>query len=111
MEVSLKEGVARVQLAPNNTVQVGRIRDAVKGVGFTPKEARVTVRGKPANVDGKWVFQVEGIDQSYSLADAKSNDDLRRAQGKIVTVEGVLAEQTDPRTPPALDVTTIRASD
>ena len=108
VEVNLKEGMTRIQLAAGNTVRIDRIRDAIKGVGLTPKEARVSARGKAIESGGKWIFQIEGSDQSYPVPDGKL---LREHAGRIVTIEGVLDAQTDPRTPPSLQVTAVRTSD
>jgi copper chaperone CopZ len=111
VEAKLEDGVVRIRLTPGNTVRIDRIRDAIKGVGFTPKEARVTVKGRPAKVEGKWLFQVEGFDQSYPLGGGKQMDEIRRSDGRTLMIEGMLAAQSDPRVPPALEVTAIRASD
>jgi hypothetical protein len=45
VKVSLKEGVATIQLAPSNRVTIGKIRDAIRSNGFTAREAEVRVAG------------------------------------------------------------------
>ena len=108
VDVNLKEGMTRIELAAGNTVRIERVRDTIKGVGLTPQEARVRARGKAVESGGKWTFQLEGSDQSYPVPEGKL---LRQHAGRIVTIEGVLGAQTDPRTPPNLEVTAVRTSD
>lgn len=106
--VEISSDSARIQLAAGNAVRLERVRDAIKGVGFTPKEARVTARGKAAQTGGNWTFQIEGFDQTYPLSEGKL---VRDKAGRIVTIEGALGAQTDPRTPPSLEITAVRATD
>jgi len=61
------DGFLRLQLKPDNAVRLETIRDLAKGGGFTPKEAKVKVRGTAVETGGKWELQIEGLDQSYSL--------------------------------------------
>ncbi|MBI1895432.1 MAG: heavy-metal-associated domain-containing protein [Acidobacteria bacterium] len=45
-----------IRLKQDNAVTLGRIRDALKGIGYTPNEARVTVRGTARNDRGRWLL-------------------------------------------------------
>src|SRR5437899_1914554 len=49
VDVDFKAGTVNVELAPQNRVGVEQAWDAIKRVGFTPGETKVTVRG---NVKG-----------------------------------------------------------
>lgn len=96
-------------LLPGNKVTLEVLRDAIKGVGFTPKSAFVTVKGKPVTSEGQWRFQVDGIAKIYNLA-APSNDTIRSIRaldGKIITIKGVSAPPPDPRTMPSLEVESV----
>jgi copper chaperone CopZ len=93
-------------LQPGNKLTLERLRDAIKGVGFTPNMAHVTVRGKAVTAEGKWRFEVDGIAKSYNLA-AASNDTVRalRAQdGQVITVKATSPPPPDPHTQPSLAV-------
>ncbi len=100
---------AEFVLHPGNKVTLERLRDAIKGVGFTPQSAFVTVKGKPVTAEGKWRFEVDGIDKTYNLS-APSTDTIRamRARdGQTITVKAVSAPPPDPRTMPSLDVDSV----
>ena len=64
-------------LQPGNKVTLERLRDAIKGVGFTPASAHVLVKGKPVTASGQWRFEVDGIAKTYNLA-VPSNDTIRQ---------------------------------
>jgi len=103
------ENSALFILQPGNKVTLERIRDAIKGVGFTPASAQVVVRGKPVTSEGQWRFEVDGIAKIYNLA-ARVDDTvraLRSRDGQIITVKAVTAPPPDPRTMPSLDVTEV----
>jgi copper chaperone CopZ len=93
--------VAIVQLAPGNKVDLARIRDAVKGIGYTPKSAKVTARGEAREQDGQWVFRPAGLEAGIALEG--SAEELRKSQGAVVIVEGAIADAGAP-----LVVTSIR---
>lgn len=88
VEVNFKEGTVRLELTPQNRVGIEQAWDAIKRVGFTPGESKVTVRGtvKGTRLDvpeiGK-TFEIEG----------------RAAAGEGVELRGVMTPPPDPRTP------------
>jgi copper chaperone CopZ len=108
--VTAEEGAVFV-LAEGNKITLERLRDAVKGVGFTPGKARVTARGRAVTGDGKWRFAVDGIGKEYTLSarEGETLGKLRAADGKLVTVAADSPVPPDPRTMPALDVLEILA--
>ncbi|MFN0102747.1 MAG: heavy-metal-associated domain-containing protein [Bryobacteraceae bacterium] len=96
-------------LQPGNKVTLERLRDAIKGVGFTPNTAHVIVRGKPVTAEGQWRFEVDGIAKTYNLS-TPSNDTVRaiRARdGQVITVKAVSPPPPDPRTMPSLAVDSV----
>ena len=96
-------------LQPGNKVTLEQLRDAIKGVGFTPSLAHVVVKGKPVTASGQWRFEVDGIAKTYNLA-VPSNDtirEIRARDGQVITVKAVSAPPPDPRTMPSLDVAAV----
>ena len=96
-------------LAPGNRVSLEQLRDAIKGIGFRPGDAKVVVRGTPVTGDGRWRFAVEGSGQVYNLS-SRRDDLLLSLQEKTTAVRKVRAVSPvppDPQTTPLLDVTEI----
>jgi len=90
------DGVAVVELKPGNTVPLEEIRDAVKRIGYTPKEAKVTVRGQASLEGGKWLFRVSGGAVEYALdvsAGQGIADQVRQCTGGIAIVEGSIGAE------------------
>lgn len=121
MEIGLKKirGVEKVAvdpafgveftLAPGNRISLEQLRDAVKGIGFRPGDAKVTVRGTPVTDDGRWRFAVEGTGKVYNLA-SRHDHVILTLQEKPGTVRKVVATSPvppDPQTVPVLDVSEI----
>lgn len=96
--VSLNEGNAVVELAKDNKVSIGAIRQAISDGGFTPKEAHVEVAGTLARKDGKLQLVTEDGTR-YDLTSAekaekkaeKAWDKLRDAEeGTKLVLEGLV---------------------
>jgi len=49
VDVSLEQGLAKIQLKPENKVTLAAIQNIVKRNGFSPKSANVKLRGKLRN--------------------------------------------------------------
>ena len=86
-----QDSVAVLDLKPGNTTQIEQIRDAVKGIGYTPKAARVTVRGQARQEGAKWILQVTGSGAEYQL----DVSGVRPVEGSVL-VEGSIAEPGAP---------------
>ena len=86
-----KTNVVTVMFKLDNKVQLSAIRDAMKGVGYTPGEVRLTARGSLTQEGGQWQFQVSGPDTKWK---ADLPEDLRKSAGPDVIVEGILPEKT-----------------
>ena len=87
VQVSLKEGRAKVQLKPGNTVRLSTLREQIEKNGFTPKEASVVAEGELTTVKGRLRFTVSGTAEAF-LADASNQ---RATEGTPTIVEGVVA--------------------
>ena len=82
-----QDSIAVVDLKPGNTVPIEQIRDAVKGIGYTPGSARIVALGEAYAKAGKWIFRVAGSDAEYTL-DLPSG--LAPLHGPMSIVEGTI---------------------
>jgi copper chaperone CopZ len=91
-------------LAAENKIALDRVRDMIKGAGFTPRMATVIVRGKAITDQGKWEFELEGVNQKYLLvaSDEKLIGELQK--GGVITIEATSPPLPDPRAQPSLQV-------
>lgn len=87
-EVDYKARTIRIELAEKNRVGVDQIWDAVKRVGFTPGDTKVTVRGA---VKGS-KLEVPEIGKTFEI-------DGKAPESDSVTVSGTITPPPDPRTP------------
>lgn len=105
VSVSLNEGLATIRLKPGNSVRLEQVWQSVKDNGFTPREAKVAVRGELVSSNGKFQFRLLGTDQLYDLlVDPKAEQmikEIRQQTGKTLLIEGVVPapeEKTGPFT-------------
>lgn len=101
VEIDREAKVVRVILQPGNRVRLEAVRDLIRGVGFTPTGARVRVRGRAVPGEAGWQFHVEGVEQTYRLTHPP---DKGARAGAIITIEGTVPPQSDPRAQPELVV-------
>ncbi len=90
------DAVAVLDMKPGNTVPLEEIRDAVKRIGYTPKEAKVTMRGEPRMEGGHWLFRVAGGAVEYPLdvsAGQEIADQVRQCAGGMAIVEASIAAE------------------
>jgi copper chaperone CopZ len=66
VEVSLNDGVASIDVAPDSPVTLAQIHDVLVDGGFTPKQAVVTVEGRITK-DGEHLLLVSGASR-YTLS-------------------------------------------
>jgi len=106
VELVPERNLVRVGLKPDNRVRLEEIRDALKGVGFAPTEARVRARGRAVAGQGQWQFQIEGLERPYGLSiDAEKRS--RLVAGELVILEGIVPPVSDPRAQPVLQVSAV----
>jgi copper chaperone CopZ len=88
----MEDSVVILQLKPGNTLPLEDVRDAVKRIGYTPKEAKVTVRGEARREGEKWLFRVTGSGADYPLEVSEGVvEQVRRGAGGVTIVEGSIA--------------------
>ncbi len=99
VKVSLKQGVATIQLAPANRVTLSQIRDAIRSNGFTAREAEVRVAGSLVRRGDTLTLVVPRTDETFILQDAPGTSGVvaelrRRAPGGRVVVTGQVPRPT-----------------
>jgi copper chaperone CopZ len=89
----LQDATAIVDLKPANRVPLDDLRDALKRIGYTPAEARVTVRGQARREGGKWLFRVAGGAAEYQLDPAGKDVEGQLGAGAdgVLILEGSIA--------------------
>jgi copper chaperone CopZ len=85
--VEVKSASIALELADQNHITIEQIWDAVKRVGFTPADTKVTVRGTVK--DGS--LQISVIDKTIKLEG--------QAKDGEVDLKGTIPQPPDPRTP------------
>jgi copper chaperone CopZ len=88
VDVSMKEGTVTLDLADQNRIAIEQVWDALKRVGFTPGDTKVTVRGA-----------VKGASLIISVIDKTIAIEGRAPEGESVALKGIIAPPPDPRTP------------
>ena len=92
VEVSLNQGLARVYLKSGNKVTINNIRNAVETRGFTPREARIKVKGKIIETDGQHELQVTGTQDKFKIkcSGTEGNHEISIEKNGPVVMEGVI---------------------
>ena len=102
-ELNPERASAVLTLLPDNKITLERVRDAIKGAGFTPRNATVIVHGKAITDQGKWEFEVDGLNQKFLLGakDEKLIGELKK--GGVMTIEAIAPVPSNPRDQPSLE--------
>ena len=90
--VSLNDGIASIEIAPDSPVTLVQIHDVLVDGGFTPKQAEVTVEGRIAK-EGDRLVLVSGSSK-YALAFPVSGAPAGLQPDAHVKVQG---QVTDPK--------------
>jgi hypothetical protein len=67
VKVSLKDGLTILDLKPENTVTLAKLRQVIKDNGFVPKDAQIVARGATVVADGRPAFDVSGTKERLLL--------------------------------------------
>jgi hypothetical protein len=111
VEVTLNQGKATMQLKPGNAVHLDELVHKVRDNAFTPKEARVSVRGELLSTGGKLQLKVVGVNDVYDLVPGPElKAELTKNVGKVVLVEGVVPAAKDKTPVRTLDVKSYKLS-
>lgn len=88
VKADLDKAEARFTLLPRKTLEVARVREAVKKAGYSPTWMAFTATGVLAPRDGGWAVKVKDSGQIIPLEENEALQRLRAAgaSGKLVTV-------------------------
>lgn len=64
VDVSLEQGLAKIQLKPENKAKLSEIQTVIKRNGFSPKAANVKLRGKLRNQNNSMHLTITGSNES-----------------------------------------------
>ena len=92
VETSMEKGSVRLDLARPNRISIEQVWDAIKRVGFTPGETKVTVRGTVKVDAGKTSIELAETGKVFEI-------DGHAEPGEAVELKGILNPPPDPRTP------------
>ena len=70
VRVSLNEGLTVLDLKPENTVTLARLREIIRNNGFVTKEARITAAGTVRADGPQLTFEVSGSRETLKLGGA-----------------------------------------
>ena len=95
VEVSLNQGLARVYMKSDNKVSLEELRKAIETRGFTPKEAKVKVKGKVVQADGGHQLEVTGTRDKFKIKCAGKGDthEISIETGEPTLIEGLIPAQ------------------
>ena len=88
VELKPAQNLLTLQLLEGNSIRLDRIRDEIKGVGFTPKEAVIVVRGRleqrPGGPQGLWSLALESSNQTFLLSPLEPAIARKLESGKVI---------------------------
>ena len=112
VQVSLNEGLAKIQLKPGNKVRLEQLRKSVADNGFTPKEASVAVLGEIISTNGRLQLKVTGADEIFDLSLApkapQTENELKKQEGKTLFVEGIVVPPKEKKAFPNLEIVSFK---
>lgn len=111
-DVSLKQGLAHVQLKPGNAVRLEDIAQKVRDNGFNPKDAVVSVKGELLRKDSKLQLRVLGSNDLYDLTPGPQVGaaELEKQAGSIVLVNGTIRASKDKNYPRTIEMKSLQPS-
>jgi len=98
-KVSLEKELGFITLKKEKPLRPSMLRKAVKNAGFTAMWIDLKAVGKITEQNGKWVFQVDGVDQSFVLQENKLLEKLKKIDHlvkKTFMLTGRIQEEKEP---------------
>ena len=108
VNVSLKNGLVSIKLAPGNTVRMEQIRKAILDDAFTLKDAKVVAVGELVPQSGKLEFMVTGTNETFPVASTQ-HQPWQKYVGRDVMVNGLLAAPAKGTKGGTLQITSVSA--
>jgi copper chaperone CopZ len=93
VDMSMNDGTVTLELADQNRITLEQIWDAIKRVGFTPGDTKVTVRGA-----------VKGDSLTISIIDKTIKIEGQAQEAENIELKGTITPPPDPRTPVKLHI-------
>ena len=109
VEVKPEKNLIALELLDGNTVRIDRIRDDIKGVGFTPRDANILARGRASKDQGIWTFILEGNNQRFALSPFSETIEKQVNAGAIVTIKALQPLPASPTVDPVLAIQSVSA--
>lgn len=101
-----KESSADMKLAPGNTVTLGPLRDALKGLGYTPDVILFHAKGRLRRGEQRALFfELEGVDAVFSAVPVVEVG----FSGRLVEVTGTISPPRSPQTPDSMLIYTMKS--
>jgi len=98
VEVIFEKDLGFITLKKEKPLRPGMLRKAVEDAGFTAMWIDLQAVGKIIEQNGKWIFQVGGVDQNFLLQENKFLEKLKKIEqlaGKTVTLTGRVLEEKE----------------
>jgi copper chaperone CopZ len=112
VEVSLNKGLATVKLKPGNAVSVPQLWQLLHEKGYTPKVTTVSVRGEPADLQGRVQLKVSGTKDILALVPDPKNPaaytEASKKLGQTVIIQGLMIPGKDLKAPVPIQVSQVR---
>lgn len=91
-ELDLNSGVARLIFSDSHDTSLQQIQHSIIDGGFSPKEARIKIKGNLRYENQIWVLYTESGDRFVLHA----TDDLSKTDDeKVMIIEGIVAEKNN----------------
>lgn len=113
VQVSLKNGTARITLKAGNSVTLQQLRELVRRNGFTPRQAAITAHVDVVGKGSQLEVKIAGVNDIFQVESAPSattaRADLRLHAGQRVVIEGVVPAPVEEQAP-LIQVTSVKPS-
>lgn len=106
LDISLNRGEVKIGIKDETLPHFGRIRDAVREAGFTPRKAEVSAIGSVRQEDGEFILYVRHSEARYILVPSNRKVKRKKFQKEVdgllkrnalVLVSGILKEDSEDR--------------
>jgi hypothetical protein len=109
LSVSVEDGLARLDLQPDNRLSLARLRHLIEESGFAPREAVVTARAEVQVTGGRLRVTISGVDETFDVEPAAGAAAvvarLKQQAGRRVVIRATVPPPAPGRATPILRVT------
>jgi hypothetical protein len=111
VKVSLNDGLTVLDLAPENSVTLGNLRQIIRNNGFVTNEAQVVARGTASSSSDGVVFEVRTSKERLAVkaaVTASAYDQLRARVKSSGPADTIVSGSVDLRIPKALTLALVK---